>query len=75
MTAFLKILSSFIFLIFLTSWNANAQQAAAITDSYSWQVKIQEENSFDEDGLQFLKWSISVYLVQSNGFKIYVAII
>jgi len=53
---------------------AQAQQAASIMDTYIWQVKIQEENSFDEDGLQFLKWSQTVYLVQNAGDKNFVTI-
>lgn len=65
----------FFFYVFsVIGHSAWAQQAAAITDPITWQVKIQEENSFDEEGLMFLKWSRNVYLVQNNGTKNYVAI-
>lgn len=58
----------------ILSTAAYAQQAASFSGPYTWQVMIQEENSFDEEGLQFLKWSRSVYLVQHYGSKDYVAI-
>lgn len=59
---------------FLFSTTVYAQQAASFSGPYTWQVKIQEENSFDEEGLQFLKWSRSVYLVKRAGTRDYVQI-
>jgi hypothetical protein len=67
------ILLSFLISLFYTG--VQAQQAESVIENNPWRVRIQEDNSFDEQGLQFLKWSNTIYFVKNNGYKNYVEIV
>lgn len=64
-----KTLSLFAFLYFLMVTVAEAQQAASVLDSPSWNVKIEEVVAFKGKHIPFLKWSQDSYLLENTGFN------
>ena len=65
-----------IFLIFTLIFTANittanAQQAAAVSEAYRWQAKIEEVQLFKDQGIPFLKWTKDKILVESTSFLHY----
>jgi len=51
--------------------SAHAQQAAAVTEAYRWQAKIEEVKLFKDQGIPFLKWTKDTILVESTSFLHY----